>query len=111
MLRPIIARSKTLSCDVRGGVEGKSINGDENRATRARSPHLGSCHCLGHVAVKPASQKTAQCQDRFACAQSCGGPRIQERRRQVIHSSAFIPLPQTFASSFFISSFERTHVP
>src|SRR6266568_767947 len=43
MLWPIIARSTTLSCDVRGGVEGKSINGDENRATRARSPILGSC--------------------------------------------------------------------
>ncbi len=39
----------------------------------------------------------------FACAQTCSGPRIEMRPRQVIRVSAFIPLPQTFSSSFAYS--------
>jgi hypothetical protein len=35
----------------------------------------------------------------FACAETFSGPRM-EMRRQVIRVSTFIPLPQTFSSSF-----------
>ncbi len=41
-----------------------------------------------------------ECQKPVCLCVSCRGPKMEGRPRQVIRSSAFIPLPQTFASSF-----------
>src|SRR5260370_41653490 len=43
------------------------------------------------------------CQNPPACAQTCSGPKIAARPRQVFRDSAFIPLPPTFVSSFAYS--------